>query len=100
MEALNGRRVARASEPRLQELRHVGEGGVADHHGAQALAGPVEHQVHEGHEVALENLLPGLRDDGQATVRVNLRAAESGEVFADGDDLPALEAVEVGAREQ
>ena len=95
----HGRRVARAAEPRLHELRHVGEGGVAHHHRVQTLARAVEHQVHEGHEVALENLLPRVRDDGQAAVRIHRRAAEAGEVFAAADDVSALQAVEVCARE-
>src|SRR5437763_12580135 len=100
VEALHSRGVAGAPEPRLQKLRHVGERGVAHHHGAQALARSVKHQVHEGHEGALENFFPSLRDDGQTPVRVNLRAAESGEVFADGDDAARLHPVEVRAREQ
>src|ERR1051325_4864268 len=88
MKALRRRELLRAAKPRLQEFGDFGKGRVADHYGVEPLARRVKHQVHEGNQVALENLFPGMLHDGKTTMRVNGRTAKAGKMFAAADDAP------------
>src|SRR5918911_2330362 len=97
--AFERRKLARAPEPRLQKFGNLRERAMTDHHRVQALARTMKHQVHEGHQVALENLIPGVSHHGQAAVRIDARSAESRKMFAASDDAPLLQAVKVSARQ-